>query len=128
MKKGLFGLTIILGGVLLFTGCGKDSSTIVCTYENSDSSYEEKLEGILDEDGKVKEVRGTVTFNDSDTAKDSYENAKGFYGDNVKLDGKKIIISKLEEDSYKNAVGKTKDEFIEIVKSVSDGSSKVTCK
>ena len=47
----------------------------------------------------------------------------------VNNDGEKIIINNIEEaNTYKNTVGKTREEFIEYMKSNTEDSTKIKCK
>ncbi len=128
MKKSIFSLLIVFVGVLLLTGCGSKKD-VVCTVklENSKITSQE-LSAELDSDKKVKTIELAIYYSDSESAKTDFETAKSYYGDLIKLSGKKIIVTDLQTKSgWKDQVGKTKEEFIEYAKS-SAGTNSIECK
>lgn len=132
MKKLLYSFLLLGFGVVVITGCGSSSSNkVVCKYSESDpeidTTYEE-ITATLDSDGKVKEISGLIEYRTEDAAKSDFKYAEEYYGESVKLDGKKMFLSNLEKDErYSKIVGKTKDEFIEYIKSISTEPSTIEC-
>ena len=113
MKKILLVLLIIL-----LVGCkNKNEMQCVRNYQNGDASFEEKVVANL-EDGKVKSVKSTITFDSEETA-DSYcdaiKNYNKYY--DLKLDltcnKKTIVIANYEkyDEAFKDVIGLSKDEF-----------------
>ena len=129
MKKSIFSLLIVFVGVLLLTGCGsKSENTAVCTVKLKNSKItSQELSAKLDDEKKVKTIELVVNYSDSESAKSDYESAKSYYGDLIKLNGKKIVISDLQTKAgWKDQVGKTKEEFFTYAKS-SAGTEDITC-
>ena len=127
MKKFL-GISAIVAGAVILTGCGGGSNTYTCTstYADGDDKMTEEIVTRLDKDGKVSSFDLVYTVSNEDTANTLYQ-AYSIYGADVKKSGKKVTISKAEniEGSQIQVVGMTKDEVKEFVLSVSPDA---TCK
>jgi uncharacterized lipoprotein YehR (DUF1307 family) len=122
MKKVL-SIFLVFTFVLLLTGCGSKNK-VTCVYPGNDEGRE-KLAVELDADDKVEKVTAIIEFKSEDTAKEYMKKLNSKYKDYAKVVRNTIEINNLENEySYKNLVGKTKDEFIKYAKSLSSG---VTC-
>lgn len=93
MKKLLkiTGLLAVVAMLLLaLTGCG--GNKLVGTLKEDD--YKGKVEATFDKDDKLKKMVITMTYKDTDDAKDSYDDAKEtFESGKVKRSGKKVTVT-----------------------------------
>lgn len=147
MKK-IYGVLVLVLGVVLLTGCGGGKSNgFKCTAiaEENGQKAEVTFDVTTDDDGKVKTADVTFDYESKDYADQTVStiNFINAYSDDenkieFKQDGKKVIIKNYEklsalndneddEDSIGNIVGLTKDELQKAIDKMPSASN-VSCK
>ena len=147
MKK-IYGVLVLVLGVVLLTGCGGEKSNgfkCTATAEEDGQKAEVTFDVTTDDDGKVKTADVTFDYESKDYADRTVSTINfinAYYDDENKIefkqDGKKIIIKNYEklsalndneddEDSIGNIVGLTKDELQKAINKMPSASN-VSCK
>ena len=90
------GIIAVIAMILLaLTGCG--GNKLVGKLKEDD--YKGKVVATFDKDDKLKKMVITMTYKDTDDAKDSYEDAKEtFESGKVKRSGKKVTVTLKAKD------------------------------
>ncbi len=132
MKKGI---VFLVASLLLLSACGKKE--VVCSgkIEEDGKTYEVRITGTLD-NNKVSAVKASMIFGDTETA-DQFCSIMSLANSFAEDDSKKIDYkcdgTTLTIENYQNMadsedespIGKTKEEFIELM--TKDSDDKVTC-
>lgn len=130
MKKIVFLLPLLL----LLTGCGSKTVTCTAKVEEEGKKYEAKIIGNLKGD-KVESGKMELIFDNKEEAEQTCNLMTALMAlaseeekIDIKCDGKKMTVNSLDfdsDDEEDKLVGKTKDEFISVIK---EKYPEATCK